>query len=96
MREDLGNFFAGVRIDGTNATIIGSRPGEFIADRNSIVRVWSDHAYWCFRTVSLYLEQTGDYAFLLEEKPYFKDRILYREEKLEENPVEDKNVLLTK
>ena len=96
VREDLGNFFAGVRIDGTNATIIGSRPGEFIADRNSIVRVWSDHAYWCFRTVSLYLEQTGDYAFLLEEKPYFKDRILYRGEKLEENPVEDKNVLLTK
>ena len=70
VREDLGNFFAGVRIDGTNATIIGSRPGEFIADRNSIVRVWSDHAYWCFRTVSLYLEQTGDYAFLLEEKVF--------------------------
>ena len=94
VREDLGNFFAGVRIDGTNATIIGSRPGKFLADRNSIVRVWSDHAYWCFRTVALYLEQTGDYAFLLEKKPYFKDRILFRGEFLEEKQ-EEKTVLLT-
>lgn len=96
VREDLGNFFAGVRVDGTNATIIGSKPGEFIADRNSIVRVWSDHAYWCFRTVALYLEQTGDYDFLLEEKPYFRDRILSRGEVLEENTTEtERNTLKT-
>lgn len=80
IRENLADFFAGVRIDGTNATIIGSRTGEFIADRNSIVRVWMDHAYWPLRTVSLYLEQTGDYEFLLEKRPYFSDRIIHRGE----------------
>lgn len=85
VRENLADFFGGVRIDGTNATIIGNRSGEFIADRNSIVRVWSDHGYWCFRTVALYLEQTGDYDFLLEEKTYFRDRILARGEQLEED-----------
>lgn len=94
VRENLGDFFAGIRIDGTNATIIGKEPGEFIADRNSIVRVWMDHGYWCFRTVALYLEQTGDYSFLLVEKPYFKDRILSRGEKLEKT-WEEKNVLRT-
>lgn len=78
IRSDLADFFTGVRIDGTNATIIGSRPGEFIADRNAIVRVWMDHAYWPLRTVSLYLEQTGDYEFLLEKQPYFRDRVLLR------------------
>ena len=59
IRESLADFFAGVRIDGTNATIIGSRPGEFIADRNAIVRVWMDHAYWPLRTVSLYFGADG-------------------------------------
>lgn len=96
VRENLGNFFRGVRIDGTNATIIGKNPGEFIADRNSIVRVWMDHGYWCFRTVSLYLEQTGDYEFLLEKKPYFRDRILSRGERLEEDQWERDNVLSTR
>lgn len=80
IRKNLADFFAGVRIDGTNATIIGNKPGEFIADRNSIVRVWMDHAYWPLRTVSLYLEQTGDYEFLLEKRPYFRDQIIHRGE----------------
>ena len=97
VRNDLKNFFAGVRVDGTNATIIGSKPGEFVADRNSIVRVWMDHAYWPFRTVSLYLEQTGDYAFLFETRPYFRDKILNRGTKIDEAYVDDgKNVLLDK
>src|SRR3989338_10700661 len=42
-RPLLLNNFAGVRMDGTNATIIGRAPGEFVADRNSITRVWMDH-----------------------------------------------------
>jgi len=32
---DYDNF-AGVRIDGSNATIVGRQPGEFKADRNNI------------------------------------------------------------
>ena len=39
VREMLLNNFQGVRIDGTNATIIGSKEGTFIADRNQITRV---------------------------------------------------------
>lgn len=78
VRNDLLGFFAGVRIDGTNATIIGNQPGEFKADRNNIVRVWMDHGYWPFFTTKLYLEQTGDYDFLLEKTTYFKDQITYR------------------
>lgn len=97
VRNDLKNFFAGVRIDGTNATIIGSKPGEFVADRNSIVRVWMDHAYWPFRTVALYLEQTGDYSFLFETRPYFRDKIMNRGTKIDESYVDDgKNMLLDK
>ena len=67
------NNYGGVRIDGTNATIIGSEPGEFIADRNNITRVWMDHAFWPFVTTKLYIDQTGDMDILFEKVPYFKD-----------------------
>ncbi len=33
VRQMLLDNFAGVRIDGSNATIIGSKQGEFVADR---------------------------------------------------------------
>jgi cellobiose phosphorylase len=69
----LFSNFAGVRMDGSNATIIGSRPGEFKADRNNIPRVWMDHGAWPWLTTKLYLDQTGDLAFLLREQSYFKD-----------------------
>lgn len=75
VRELLYNNFAGVRIDGTNATIIGNNPGEFIADRNNIPRVWMDHGAWPFLTVKLYIDMTGDIEFLQEKQVYFKDRI---------------------
>ncbi len=65
--------FGGVRIDGTNATIIGDGVGNFIADRNGIARVWMDHALWPFMTTKLYIDQTGDFGILKEEVPYFKD-----------------------
>lgn len=97
VRTDLKNFFAGIRVDGTNATIIGSQPGEFVADRNAIVRVWMDHAYWPFRTVELYLEQTGDYPFLFELRPYFRDKILNRGTRIDAGYVDDgKNMLSDK
>ncbi|MDD2971266.1 MAG: cellobiose phosphorylase [Lachnospiraceae bacterium] len=80
IREDLVNFYSGVRIDGSNATIIGSRPGEFKADRNAIVRIWMDHGYWPVLTTGFYLNQTGDYDLLLERAPYFCDGITARGE----------------
>lgn len=79
-RQDLLSYFAGVRTDGTNATIIGSRPGEFKADRNNIPRVWMDHGFWPLVTVELYLNETGDNAFLLEQQAYFRDTLAHRGE----------------
>ncbi|MFR3324181.1 MAG: GH36-type glycosyl hydrolase domain-containing protein [Oscillospiraceae bacterium] len=79
-RQDLLRYFAGVRTDGTNATIIGAKPGEFKADRNGIPRVWMDHGFWPMLTVELYLNETGDLDFLLEGQPYFRDTLAHRGE----------------
>ena len=73
VRRMIVNNYGGVRIDGTNATIIGNEPGEFIADRNNITRVWMDHAFWPFVTTKLYIDQTGDTDVLFEHTTYFKD-----------------------
>jgi cellobiose phosphorylase len=78
VRETLINNFAGVRIDGSNATIIGSKPGEFLADRNAITRVWMDHGVWPLMTLALYIHQAGDVDILLEENTYFKDQHISR------------------
>jgi len=81
VRDVLINNFAGVRIDGSNATIIGSKPGEFIADRNAISRVWMDHGVWPFLTTLLYVNQTGDLDLLFEETSYFMDAQMMRSAK---------------
>ena len=73
VRQMIVANYGGVRIDGTNATIIGNKQGEFIADRNNIARVWMDHAFWPFGTTKLYIDQTGDMDILFEKVPYFKD-----------------------
>ena len=73
VRQMIVDNYGGVRIDGTNATIIGEKQGEFIADRNNITRVWMDHAFWPFVTTKLYIDQTGDMEILFEKIPYFKD-----------------------
>ncbi len=73
VRGLLLNNFAGVRFDGSNATIIGNAPGEFVADRNNISRVWMDHGAWPLLATRLYIDQSGDLDFLLEEQGYFKD-----------------------
>ncbi|HEX2927346.1 MAG TPA: cellobiose phosphorylase [Ruminiclostridium sp.] len=78
VRPLLLNNFGGVRLDGTNATIIGTKPGEFIADRNNISRVWSDHGVWPFFTTLLYINQSGDSDFLFQNQTYFKDRLIMR------------------
>lgn len=78
VRQMLLDNFGGVRMDGTNATIIGARQGEFIADRNNITRVWMDHGVWPFMTTKLYMDQTGDVEILEKKVPYFKDKQVER------------------
>ena len=74
VNEMLYHNFAGVRIDGSNATIIGNEPGEFIADRNNIVRIWMDHAAWSLLTTKLYVDRSGDIDFLFRKQCYWKDQ----------------------
>lgn len=96
VRSLLLNNYAGVRIDGSNATIIGQQPGEFIADRNNIPRVWMDHGAWPFMTTMLYLNQSGDLDFLLEEQSYFRDSFMSRCRKRDASwDASDGNRLLT-
>ena len=80
----IGNY-GGVRIDGTNATIIGHKPGEFVADRNGISRVWMDHGVWPFTTTKLYMDQTGDIEILEAKVPYFKDTQIKRGTEIDAN-----------
>jgi cellobiose phosphorylase len=75
--------FAGVRLDGSNANIVGTRPGEFVADRNNIPRVWMDHGAWPFLTTMLYLNLTGDLELLLKRQTYFKDHLIHRCQKID-------------
>jgi cellobiose phosphorylase len=77
-RPLLINNFSGVRIDGSNATIIGKEPGEFIADRNNIARVWMDHGVWPLLTLELYLNRTADTRILFAPAPYFRDQHILR------------------
>lgn len=78
LAETLGDYFAGVRMDGSNATIIGANSGEFTADRNNISRVWMDHGLWPLSTVNFYINQTGNLEFLLKDQKYFKDSLSHR------------------
>ncbi|MFH1506982.1 MAG: cellobiose phosphorylase, partial [Candidatus Omnitrophota bacterium] len=66
------NNFNGVRIDGSNATII-TREGGFISDRNRISRVWMDHGVWPYLALKLYMNRCSDTDILLEELNYFSD-----------------------
>ncbi len=84
-RDEILNNFKGIRIDGSNATIIGTRPGEFVADRNNVPRTWCDHGAWPVFVVNFYLDQTGDYDLLLEEMTYWKDQHIFRSKKTDED-----------
>lgn len=84
-RSLLINNFAGIRIDGSNATIIGDQPGHFIADRNNIVRVWSDHAAWPLLTTKMYIDETGDLDFLFLKQSYFDDQFTHYTKKTKTN-----------
>lgn len=75
--DAIFNNFKGVRIDGSNATIIGNNLGEFMADRNKIVRVWSDHGAWPLLTVKMYLDETNDLNLLFKKQTYFEDKFTH-------------------
>ncbi len=76
-KELILHNFCGVRIDGSNATII-TKDNGFIADRNRIWRVWMDHGVWPYLTLRFYLHKTADLNILLEETTYFRDHQLKR------------------
>ena len=71
-KKMIVNSFRGVRIDGSNATII-TKDNMFISDRNKISRVWMDHGVWPCLTLLEYIHRTSDLAILLKEIPYFRD-----------------------
>lgn len=80
-REEIINNFLGIRIDGSNATIIGTKPGEFIADRNNVPRTWCDHGAWPVFVLDFYIQQSGDFEILFKELTYWKDVFIYRSKK---------------
>ena len=84
VREMIAANFGGVRVDGTNATIIGSGDGSFVADRNGIARVWMDHALWPLKTVLLYIDTTGDVELLNAKAAWFKDPQVMRGTQIDE------------
>ncbi len=76
----LLNSFKGIRIDGSNATII-TKKGSFVSDRNKISRVWSDHGIWPLLTLGFYIHKTGDLTLLTKNTTYFRDHLLLRAKK---------------
>ena len=89
------NNFKGVRIDGSNATII-TKDGEFISDRNRIARVWMDHGIWPYLTLRLYLNRTGDVDILLKEDTYFQDHQFKRAKEILRESRHENYILHTK
>ena len=85
VRRLLINNFCGVKIDGSNATIIGNKPGEFIADRNNLSRVWMDHGVWPLITLDLYIHETGDLGILFEQVEYFRNHQINRARDIDYN-----------
>jgi cellobiose phosphorylase len=76
------NSFSGIRLDGSNATII-KKDNTFLSDRNKINRVWSDHGIWPYLTLESYLGQNSDINILNHQLPYFRDSHLLRAKKLD-------------
>ncbi len=77
IKDLIINNFQSLRIDGSNATII-TADNDFLADRNRITRVWTDHGIWPLLTTALYLERTADLEILDKKISYFKDCQLKR------------------
>lgn len=73
VRQIMIDNFGGVRMDGSNATIILKGSGNFMADRNKVSRVWMDHGVWPYFSIKLYIDQTGDVDILFEKSSYWRD-----------------------
>ena len=89
------NNFRGIRIDGSNATII-TQKGEFIADRNQISRVWTDHGVWPLLTLELYIKKTGNLDILFKKVTYFRDFQIMRAKEFDFKFNQKDNFLRTK
>ncbi|MCF7870680.1 MAG: cellobiose phosphorylase, partial [Candidatus Omnitrophica bacterium] len=76
------NSFSGIRLDGSNATII-KKDNSFLSDRNKISRVWSDHGIWPYLTLNSYLEQSKNINILSQQLPYFRDSHLMRSTRID-------------
>jgi len=76
-KTDIINNYNGVKLDGSNATLVGDNPGEF-AHRSGLGRTWSDHGVWPYFTTRLYMDLTGDVDILFEKAYYFRDHIIRR------------------
>jgi len=83
-KELIVKSFAGVRIDGSNATII-AKDNSFLSDRNKISRVWMDHGVWPWLTLRLYLNRTNDLDILLTTLPYYRDHLLKRAKEIDKS-----------
>lgn len=83
-RDLIFSSFSGVRLDGSNATLITGE-GKFVADRNRISRVWMDHGVWPYLTTRLYIRKTGDVGFMLRKAGYFRDHQLKRAKKIDKD-----------
>ena len=94
IRHTLVHNFSGVRIDGSNATIIGDGENQFISDRNSILRVWMDHGVWPCLTLKLYIDQTGDTEILFQKISYFQDLQFFRGKKRYTDTMRNKDMHL--
>ncbi|MFA6385114.1 MAG: cellobiose phosphorylase, partial [Candidatus Omnitrophota bacterium] len=75
-KDIIEKSFKGVRLDGSNATII-TQDG-FLADRNKISRVWMDHGVWPYLTTRVYINRSSDLGILLKKTGYFRDHQLRR------------------
>jgi len=82
-KVEMLNNFKGIRIDGSNATIIGTKAGEFKADRNDIPRTWCDHGAWPVLILDFYIQQTGDYHILFQNITFWKDQFTHRSKKID-------------
>jgi len=89
------NNLKGIRIDGSNATIITNK-GKFVADRNRITRVWTDHGVWPFFTLELYLRKTNNLDILFRKIPYFRDYQIMRAKEFDFRFNQKDNFLRTK
>ena len=94
-RDLILKSFSGVRLDGSNATII-TKEGEFIADRNKINRVWMDHGVWPYLTLRSYINKKGDLGFLLRKTTYFKDHQINRAKEIDKEFSQKDYLLRTK